>query len=77
MCPELCEAEDCERELNKPYKLPCGHYIGEHCKEKMQRIMDQGDAGTCPVVNCAHQLEGETQLEVDKVALKNKYEINK
>lgn len=79
MCPAVCQAENCERELNKPYKLPCGHHIGEHCKEKIQQRIHQDDDGTlhvCPVAGCSDPLPdsaGMKNLKVNATAQKTRY----
>lgn len=79
MCPAICEAKGCERELNKPYKLPgCGHYVGEHCLMKIQRMMARGDAHAtyqCLVENCTALLpepEEMNDLEINVVAQRNR-----
>lgn len=67
VCPEICQSADCGIELNKPFRLPCGHYIGECCEPKLRNKQT-----SCPKMDCAHKLTG-SDYHFDPQALENRF----
>ena len=72
VCPENCGK--CGRTLNKPYRLPCGHYIGECCiTALMTSCLTEGKA-QCPMTKCDTEiLEHDPDYYLDMSALDNRY----
>ncbi|KAF6041607.1 hypothetical protein EB796_000120 [Bugula neritina] len=65
-CPSRCQG--CNIELNQPFRLPCDHYIGPCCREKIFRE----DTHQCPVDDCDEVLDAEFEWTMDIAALENR-----
>lgn len=68
VCPAECDG--CREELTKPYLLPCQHYIGQCCKERIDLVA--GDDRQCPADLCEIILPGDYEWIVNVPALKNR-----
>ncbi|XP_067936897.1 E3 ubiquitin-protein ligase rnf213-alpha-like [Watersipora subatra] len=66
VCKDNCEG--CQDELTQPYRLPCGHFIGQCCREKMF----ENSSSTCPVAECDQKLSEEFSWTIDYAALENR-----
>ncbi|XP_067940321.1 E3 ubiquitin-protein ligase RNF213-like [Watersipora subatra] len=65
-CPMECEG--CGVMLSIPYRLPCHHYIGDCCRERMF----QQHSMNCPKEACEFVLDEEFQWTADKNALESR-----